>query len=74
MNCKEDIDRDDLPTTDLHEIACRLTEVKNRLEEVDDDYTRQEMYDCMGMTTIIINDVIEDLTAIERVMRAVVDA
>jgi len=72
MNCR-DIDRNDLPTTDLHEMACRLAEVKDGLEEVNDDYTRQEVYDRMGMSTIVINDVIEGLTAVERVMRAVVD-
>lgn len=71
MNCK-DIDHNDLPTTDLHEIAYRLTEVKDKLEEVNDDYTRQEIYDRISMSAIIIADVLEGFTAIERVMKAVV--
>lgn len=65
---------DELPGSDFHEIAGRLADVKNGLEEVDDDYTRQELYDRMSMSAIIIADVIADITAIERVMRAVVDA
>ena len=71
----KDLMLDELPGSDFHEIACRLADVSNRLDEAtNDDYSRQELYDCMSMSAIIINDVIADITAIERVMRAVVDA
>ena len=70
----KDFTLDELPGSDFHEIACRLADVKNGLEEVNDDYLRQEIYDRISMSAIIIADVIADLTAIERVIRAVVDA
>ena len=73
MNVK-DLYPDDLPTSDLPEIVHQLNCVKNGLEEVDDDYTQQEIYDRISMSAIIIDDLMKDLTAIERVMRAVVDA
>lgn len=69
-----DICQDRLPKSDFPEIVYRLTQEKNALEEVNDDYTRQEIYDRCSMTAIIIQDVIDDLVAIERVMKAVVDA
>lgn len=70
----KDMMLDELPGSDFHEIAFRLADVRDRLEEVNDDYSRQEVYDRISMSAIIINDVIADITAIERVMRAVVDA
>ena len=70
----KDLVPDDLPGSDFHEIACRLADVRNGLEEVNDDYSRQEVYDRISMSAIIINDIIADITAIERVMRQVVDA
>lgn len=72
MNVK-DLYADDLPTSDLSEIVHQLNQVKNDLEEVNDDWTRQEIYDRISMSAIIIDDVMKDLVAIERVMRAVVD-
>ena len=70
----KDLMQDDLPASDFHEIACRLADVRDGLEEVNDDYSRQEVYDRISMSAIIINDTIADITAIERVIRQVVDA
>lgn len=70
----KDILQDQLPASDFPEIVYRLTEVRKGLEEVDDDYSRQEVYDRISMSAIVIDDVISDIVAIERVMRAVVDA
>ena len=73
MNVKE-MHPEELPTSDLPEIAHRLHAVKDGLEEVDDDFTRQEIYDRISMSAVVIGDVVKDILAIELVMRAVVDA
>ena len=65
---------EDLPDSDLPEIAYRLMCVKDDLECVNDDYTRQEIYDRISMCEITIGDVLADLNAINRVLRAVVGA
>jgi hypothetical protein len=65
---------DELPSSDLPEILYRLRDMKDRLEDVNDDYTRQEIYDRISISAIIIQDCINDLAAIERVMKAVLDA
>ena len=70
----KDILQDQLPASDFPEIVYRLRAVRKGLEEVDDDYSRQEVYDRISMSAIVIDDVISDIVAIERVMRAVVDA
>lgn len=70
----KDLMPDELPVSDLPEIAFRLAAVRDGLEEVNDDYSRQEVYDRISMSAIIINDIIVDITAIKRVMRQVVDA
>ena len=43
----KDLYPDDLPSSDFPEIVHQLNCVKNGLEEVDDDYTRQEIYDLL---------------------------
>lgn len=63
---------DELPSNDFHEIAYRLAKVRDDLEEVDDDYSRQEIYDRISTSATIINDVIADMSAIERVIQAVI--
>jgi hypothetical protein len=70
----KDMLTDELPSSDLPEIMYRLKDRKDRLEDVNDDYTRQEIYDRISMSAIIIQDCINDLAAIWRVMKAVVDA
>ena len=65
---------DDLPNSDLPEIAYRLTCVKEDLECVNDDYTRQEIYDRISMCAIVIGDVLADLNSINRVLMGVIDA
>ena len=70
----KDIHPDDLPTSDLPEIVHRLGEVKNGLDEVNDDYSRQEIYDRISMSATIISNVMGDLMAIGRVLMGVVNA
>ena len=70
----KDLNHSELPASDFHEVAYRLNEVARELEEANDDWSRQEIYDRISMVAITIDDVIKDITAIERVMRAVVDA
>ena len=65
---------DDLPNSDLPEIAYRLTCIKEDLECVNDDFTQQEIYDRISMSAISIGDVLADLNAINRVLLGVVDA
>ena len=62
---------EDLPKSDLSEIAYRMDEVKQRLEEVSDDWSRQEMYDCIGYQASVLGELVRDLGDIERVLRKV---
>lgn len=70
----KDIYFDDLPENDFSEIVFRLSDVKTVLGDVDDDCTRQELYRRMRESAAVIGDVIADIEAIEKVMRAVVSA
>lgn len=60
-----------MPATDIAEIAYRLTEVRHRLEEVCDDWTCQEMYDCIGYQSAIIAEIADDLGKIFGVLTMV---
>lgn len=63
-----DMAREHMPSTDIAEVAYRIKEVSNRLGEVCDDWTRQEMYDCIGYQTSVLEELYDDLNKIARVM------
>lgn len=65
---------DDLPSSDLPEIVYRLHTLKHELDEVGDDWSRTEIYDRIETVMDVINDVIHDLTAIEKCLKSLVDA
>lgn len=63
-----DMHRDHMPKTDIAEVAYRVREVQRRLEEVCDDWTRQEMYDCIGYQTAVLDEICDDFGKITRVI------
>lgn len=64
-----DLEHDELPKSDIPEITLRLTEAVDALEEMDDDFSRQEIYERREYVKEIVNDVKDDLKAIEAVLR-----
>jgi hypothetical protein len=62
------------PKSDLPEVLYRLSKVMKMLEEINDDFTRNEIYERVEYVNDIIRDVRLDLFAIDRVLRAVTDS
>jgi uncharacterized protein YydD (DUF2326 family) len=69
-----DLQHDELPKSDIPEMAVRLTEAVNALDEIDDDFSRQEVYERNEYVMEIIKDVRSDLMAINIVLRRVTDS
>ena len=61
----------ELPKSDLSEIAYRIGGVRDRLEEVCDDWSKQEMYDCIGYQSSVLDELMHDISDIGRVLREV---
>lgn len=55
-------------------MVVRLTEAVNALDEIDDDFTSQEIYYRNEYVTSIIKDVRSDLMAINILLRRVTDS
>ena len=69
-----DLQHDELPKSDMPEMVVRLTEAVNALDEIDDDFSRQEIYHRNEYVTDIIKDVRSDLVAINIVLRRMTDS
>lgn len=65
------MERVDMPATDISEVSYRLREVQRRLEEVCDDWSRQEMYDCIGYQSSVIAELADDLEKVFGVLNQV---
>ena len=65
------MERADMPATDISEVSYRLREVRRRLEEVCDDWSRQEMYDCIGYQSAVIAELADDLDKVFDVLTQV---
>jgi len=55
----------------LPEMVVRLTEAINALDEIDDDFSRQEIYERNKYVMEIVNDVRNDLKVINAALRRV---
>jgi len=69
-----DLQHEELPKSDIPEMVVRLTEVANALDEINDDFSRQEIYERNEYVKEIIKDVQSDLKAINILLRRVTDS
>lgn len=68
-----DLEHEELPKSDIPEITFRLTKAVDVLDEIDDDFSRQEIYEHRDYVKEIVNDVRSDLMTINTVLRRVTD-
>lgn len=69
-----DLQHEELPKSDIPEMVVRLTEAVNALDEINDDFTRQDIYYRNEYVTSIIKDVCGDLMSINLLLRRVTDS